>query len=101
MEWTTADDVNRFLMAEGVKNTVDIIDVIPWYIPSLKQSGRTFRGCCPFHQEDTPSFVVFPDRQTWRCFGECHTGGDVFTFVMKMEKLDFSQVLVKLVQWRG
>jgi DNA primase len=62
---------------DDVKSKIDIVDVIGQYAP-LKKAGRTFKALCPFHNEKTPSFVVYPDQGTWRCFGACTTGGDVF-----------------------
>jgi len=67
----------------------------------LQRSGRSYKASCPFHQEKTPSFYVFPDRQSWRCFGACATGGDVFSFVMKAESLEFGEVLSRLAQQAG
>ena len=73
----------------GIKARVDILDVVSQYVPNLHQAGRNFKACCPFHQEQTPSFTVFPESQTWHCFGECETGGDVVLFVMRATgKLD-------------
>lgn len=78
---------------EDVKTRLDIIDVVSGYVPELKKSGRTFKACCPFHSEKTPSFVVDPERQTWHCFGACSTGGDVIEFVRRREGLDFKEAL--------
>ena len=68
---------------------------------TLQRSGSNQKANCPFHQERTPSFYVFPDRQTWRCFGACATGGDVFSFVMKAENLEFRETLERLAQQTG
>jgi DNA primase len=67
----------------------------------LKKAGRNYTGLCPFHADTTPSFVVFPEGQRWYCFGACGTGGDVFTFLMKKENLDFSEALRILAQRAG
>jgi len=72
----------------------DIVEIISGYFP-LKKAGRNFKACCPFHPEKTPSFMVNPDRQIFHCFG-CGVGGDVFTFLMKIENLNFPEALEKL-----
>lgn len=75
------------------KGSLGIVDVVAQYVPGLQKSGRNYKAVCPFHADKTPSFFVFPDRQSWRCFGVCATGGDVFTFVMRREQLNFSEAL--------
>jgi len=80
---------------EDIRVRVDIVDLISEYVP-LEKSGANFRSKCPFHNERTPSFFVFPSRQTWRCFGACATGGDLFSFLMKHQNFDFPQVLTFL-----
>ena len=85
---------------EEVRNRLDIVDVISETVP-LKKAGRTFKAPCPFHNERTPSFIVNPDRQTWHCFGACGVGGDVFSFVMKRENLDFGETLRTLADKVG
>jgi DNA primase len=67
----------------------------------LKRAGRTFKACCPFHAEKTPSFVVFPHTQTWHCFGSCGDGGDLFSFVQKREGLNFAETLQLLARQAG
>ena len=80
--------------ADRVKQQADIVRVIGEYV-RLKKSGQNFTGLCPFHGEKTPSFAVHPVKQIFHCFG-CGKGGDVFTFVMEMEKCQFPEA-VRLV----
>lgn len=87
-------------VVDEVKDRLDVVEVIQGYVP-LKKAGRNYKGLCPFHAEKTPSFVVFPDSGTWHCFGACATGGDVFTFVMKRENLDFGEALAILARRAG
>jgi DNA primase len=77
--------------AEKVKQQADIVRVIGEYV-RLKKSGQSFTGLCPFHQEKTPSFNVHPVRQIYHCFG-CGVGGDVFQFVMEMDKIAFPEAI--------
>jgi DNA primase len=77
--------------AERVKQQADIVRVVGEYV-QLKKSGQNFRGLCPFHSEKTPSFNVHPTRQIYHCFG-CGKGGDVFNFVMEMEKCEFPEAI--------
>ncbi|MGQ9502217.1 MAG: DNA primase [Anaerolineae bacterium] len=85
---------------EEIKDRIDIVDFISSYV-SLKKAGRTYKGLCPFHTEKTPSFVVFPHTQTWHCFGACGIGGDIFSFLMRREGLDFSEALRRLAERAG
>ena len=80
---------------DDVKSRLDIVELVGGYV-QLQRSGSSFKANCPFHQERTPSFFVFPDRQSWRCFGACAEGGDAFSFVMKKERVDFREALVRL-----
>jgi DNA primase len=85
---------------DQVKERLDIVEVIQSYVP-LKKAGRNYKGLCPFHSENTPSFVVFPETGTWHCFGACGTGGDVFTFIQRQENLDFGEALKLLARRAG
>ena len=90
----------KMSVIDEIKERLDIIDVISGYV-SLKKAGHNYKGLCPFHAEKTPSFVVFPDSQSWHCFGACGTGGDIFAFIMRHDNLDFSAALAVLAQRAG
>jgi len=76
---------------EEIKSRVDLVNLMSEYV-SLKPAGTNFRGLCPFHKEKTPSFFVSPDKGLWHCFG-CLASGDLFTFVEKIEGIDFPEAL--------
>ena len=84
---------------EEIKNKVDIVEYIGKYVP-LKQSGRNFKGCCPFHNEKTASFMVSPEKQIFHCFG-CGKGGDIFTFTEEIEGVDFVTALREMAEKAG
>ncbi|MFK2822459.1 DNA primase [Arcobacter sp. YIC-80] len=79
---------------DNLKNHLDVVDVVSQFL-ELKKSGANFKACCPFHGEDTPSFVVSPAKQIYHCFG-CGVGGDAIKFVMEYEKLSYPETLEKL-----
>jgi DNA primase len=79
---------------QAIKDRVDILSVISRYL-SLTKSGANYKGRCPFHKDDTPSFMVNPEKGLWHCFG-CGEGGDIFSFLMKMEKIEFLEAAKRL-----
>ncbi|MBM3248791.1 MAG: DNA primase [Candidatus Omnitrophica bacterium] len=87
------DIIDRILDAN------DIAEIISGYIP-LKRAGRNFKALCPFHHEKTPSFTVSPDRQIYHCFG-CGAGGNVFSFLMKYERMEFPEAVEMLAKKVG
>ncbi len=82
-----------------IKDKIDIVSFISEFL-QLKKMGRNFKANCPFHNENTPSFVVSPERQIWHCFG-CGKGGDIFTFLMEYENMEFSESLRTLAKRAG
>jgi DNA primase len=86
-------------LKERVRDAVDIVELIGTYI-SLRRSGKGLVGLCPWHDDSRPSLQVNPDRQTFRCW-VCNLGGDVFSFLMKMEKLEFREALEQLADRAG
>lgn len=85
---------------QEIKKRIDIVDFIGSFVP-LKKAGRNYNANCPFHSEKTPSFVVSPDRQIWRCFGACQDGGDVISFLQKWENLTFFEAVQELAKQAG
>ncbi|MBI4357962.1 MAG: DNA primase [Candidatus Omnitrophica bacterium] len=83
-------------IVDQVQSLNDIVEVISAYVP-LRRAGRSFKATCPFHQEKTPSFMVNPDKQIFHCFG-CGVGGDVFSFLMKYERMTFPEALKRLAE---
>src|SRR6266566_2767856 len=79
---------------DQIRAASDVVDVIGSHLP-LKRAGANFVALCPFHKEKSPSFNVNPHRQIFHCFG-CHKGGDVFTFVMEYDSVDFVEALRRL-----
>ena len=84
---------------DEIRNRLDIVEVISEYVP-LKQSGKGHKGLCPFHQEKTPSFMVDSERQIFHCFG-CGEGGNIFSFIMKIEKVNFPEAVKMLAEKAG
>ncbi len=96
------DILARFVppeIIEEIRQKADIVEVVSGYV-SLKKQGRNFVGLCPFHSEDTPSFVVSPDKQIFYCFG-CQHGGNVINFVMEQESLTLPEAAEKLADQYG
>ena len=85
---------------DEVKQKTDIAEIVGQYV-TLKKSGRNLSAPCPFHSEKHPSFFVYPEQQSWHCFGACNTGGDVFSFLMKKEGYDFGEALRVLAERAG
>jgi DNA primase len=86
---------------DDIKARLDIVDIVSETV-NLRHSGKNYTGFCPFHTNTkTPAFVVFPDTQTWRCFGQCNEGGDIFSYVMKREGWDFPEALRNLADRAG
>ncbi len=88
-------------VVDEIKARLDIVDVVSETV-NLRRSGKNYTGFCPFHPNTrTPAFVVFPESGTWRCFGQCNEGGDIFSFVMKKEGWDFAEALRYLAERAG
>ncbi|MEE9277439.1 MAG: CHC2 zinc finger domain-containing protein, partial [Dehalococcoidia bacterium] len=87
-------------LVDDIKTRIDIVDLVGETV-SLRRSGRTLKALCPYHTERTPSFIVDPSRQTWHCFGACDEGGDIFSWVMKQENVEFRQALALLAERAG
>lgn len=86
-------------IVDDIKSRLDIVDVVGRYV-TLRQNGANFKGVCPFHNEKTPSFMVNRERQIYRCFG-CGEAGDIFSFVMRQENIDFPTALQLLAAQAG
>ena len=87
---------------DEVKAKIDIVDLVSEAGVKLRHAGKNYTGFCPFHDnKKTPAFVVWPESGTWRCFGQCNEGGDIFKFVMKKEGIEFKEALQKLAARAG
>lgn len=87
---------------DEIKSRIDIVELVSEAGVKLRHAGKNYTGFCPFHEnKKTPAFVVWPESGTWRCFGQCNEGGDVFKFVMKRENLEFKEALEKLAARAG
>lgn len=87
-------------VVDEIKSKIDIVEYIGRFVP-LKKAGRTYKAPCPWHHERTPSFVVTPDKQMFRCFGSCATGGDIFAFAMKQHGWSFREAVEELGRIAG
>lgn len=86
---------------DEIKARIDIVDLVQETV-QLRRSGRNYTGYCPFHDNKrSPAFAVFPESGTWRCFGQCNEGGDIFKFVMKKEGWEFGETLKYLADRAG
>jgi len=86
---------------DEIKSRIDIVELVSETV-QLRRSGKSYTGFCPFHSNTrTPAFVVFPESGTWRCFGQCNEGGDIFKYVMKKEGWDFAEALRYLADRAG
>ena len=87
---------------DEIKSKIDIVDLVSETGVKLRHAGKNYTGFCPFHDnKKTPAFVVWPESGTWRCFGQCNEGGDIFKFVMKREGIDFKDAMQKLALRAG
>jgi DNA primase len=85
---------------EDIKSRLDVADIVSEYVPLKPAGSGSFKACCPFHQEKTPSFYVNRPRQSWHCFG-CDQGGDIISFVQQIEGMEFREALELLAQKAG
>lgn len=87
---------------DEIKSRIDIVDLVSEAGVKLRHAGKNYTGFCPFHDnKHSPAFVVWPETGTWRCFGACNEGGDIFKFVMKREGVDFKEAMQKLAARAG
>ena len=79
-------------LTTDIKNKISVLDLVSEHA-DLKRQGRLYKALCPFHNENTPSFIVDSEKNIWRCFGACSVGGDIFSFLMKKENISFIESL--------
>ena len=84
---------------EQIRSSISIVDLISGYV-QLRKRGKNYIGLCPFHNEKTPSFTVSEEKQIFHCFG-CHTGGNVYKFLMEYEKISFVEAIQELAENLG
>jgi len=84
---------------QEIKSKIDIVDFISGFVP-LKKAGKNYKALCPFHKEKTPSFMVSPELQIFKCFG-CGKGGDVYAFLQEIEGIEFGEALRMLAERTG
>lgn len=84
---------------QEIRDKLDIVDVVSSYVP-LKKAGRNYKALCPFHTEKTPSFMVSPELQIYKCFG-CGKGGNIYNFVMEIEGVEFREALQMMADRAG
>lgn len=82
-----------------IKDSADVVDIIGTYL-QLRRAGNSWKACCPFHNEKTPSFHVNPARQSFKCFG-CGVGGDAIKFMMMFENIDYPTALRRVADRNG
>ncbi|MGB4321881.1 MAG: DNA primase [Anaerolineaceae bacterium] len=88
-------------VVDDIKERLDIVEIVEQTV-KLRRTGKNYIGFCPFHSNTrTPAFVVFPETQTWRCFGQCNEGGDLFGYMMKREGWDFNEALRQVAARAG
>ncbi len=88
-------------VVDDIKDRLDIVEIVGQTV-KLRRTGKNYIGFCPFHSNTrTPAFVIFPETQTWRCFGQCNEGGDIFGYMMKREGWDFNETLRQLAERAG
>lgn len=87
-------------LTDTIKQRLNIAELVRQYVPHLKKAGKTWKACCPFHKEKTPSFTVNAEKGLYYCFG-CQEGGDIFDFLMKIENLSFNEAVRKLAEAAG